>query len=324
MHSLPQKIDFTFRVIVLILTVTVGMMFLFVGARAAMAANLKSTAVIYGDVFTVGDLFGGLSKDMSGKVLGPAPQPGHDIVLNARTLMRIAVALDLPWRPASTADQVTLRRAATVIDTGEIKNLLDEQLRAEGLDGRFAISFSNTIAPQMILPHDEIATVEIGMMNYDSQHGKFQATLMAPSKDKPLAELAVAGKIERIIPVPVLKKTLSTGTIINAYDIDWVDIRESEIQNGLILDADALAGMTPRRMLVAGKPIRDNELERPQLVSRGDTVTITYGDKIMTLTAQGKAMQNGAKGDMIRVINLASNRTVDAFVEDEFMVKVQP
>ena len=324
MNSLPQKIDFTFRVVVLLLTVTIGMMFLFVGARSAMAANLRTTAMISGDVFTVGDIFSGVSKDMATRVLGPAPQPGQDVVLNARTLMRIALALDLPWRPVSTAEQVVIRRAATLIETRDIKNLLTTALRDEGLNGRFDIHFMNTEKPQIILPQDQSANVEIGMFDYDAQRGMFQATLMAPSRDNPLTELAVAGKIERIIEVPVLSKALPSGDIINGYDINWIDIKEGELQHDIILDADELVGMTPRRMLLSGKPVRANELQRPQLVGRGDTVTIVYNDKVMTLTAQGKAMQSGAKGDVIRIVNIASNRTLDALVDGDRTVTVMP
>lgn len=323
MITLPRTIDFTFRVVVLLLTVTIGMMFLLMGARAAMAANLKTTAMVYDEVFTVGDLFSGVNKDMANKVLGPAPQPGKDIVLNARTLMRIAVALDLPWRPMSSAEQVTIRRAATLIETDDIADLLKTALRDKGLGDRVELRFLNTEKPYMVLPQNQSANVEISSLDYDPQRGTFRATLMAPSRDNPLTELAVAGKVERIIEVPVLTKTLASGDIINGYDIDWVDIREGELQHDMILEADELVGMTPRRMLVSGKPVRSNELERPQLVERGDIVTIVFNDSAMTLTTQGKAMQSGAKGDVIRIVNISSNRTIDAFVESDGTVTVR-
>ena len=35
----------------------------------------------------------------------------------------------------------------------------------------------------------------------------------------------------------------------------------------------------------------------------------------MTLTAQGKALEDGGRGEMIRVVNIQSNRTIDATVQ---------
>lgn len=324
MNTVPQMLDFTFRVVVLVLAMTIGVMFVIAGARNALAATLKPTAIITENVFTVGDIFGGLSQEMADKVLGPAPQPGQDMVLNARTLMRIATALDLPWQPSSSLEQVVVRRAATLVSSDEIRNAVRNSLKEKGLEENYELTFVSMPNPQIILPHGESAAVEVTAINYDAQQGRFEATLASPSKQNPLAELAVTGKIERLVPVPVLKRTMASGDIINAYDIAWTDMKSSELQHDIILDAEGIIGMTPRRMLDSGKPVRSLELERPQLVTRGDTITITYLDGPMVLTAQGKAMQNGAKGDMIRVVNTGSNRTVDAFVEDQYVVTVTP
>lgn len=325
MNTVPQMLDFTFRLIVLILAMTIGVMFVLIGGRNALAAaTLKPTAIITSSVFTVGDIFGGLAQDKADKVLGPAPQPGQDMVLNARTLMRIAMALDLPWQPSSSMEQVVVRRAATLISSDEIRSELTNSLKEKGIEGNFELVFVSMPNPQIILPHGETAAVEVTNVHYDPQHDRFEAMLAAPSKENPLAELAITGKVERLVPVPVLKKTLSSGDIINAYDLAWVDMKSSALQHDIILNADELVGMTPRRMLESGKPVRDLDLERPQLVARGDTITITYYDGPMLLTAQGKAMQGGAKGDMIRVVNTSSNRTIDAFVEEQYVVTVMP
>ncbi len=324
MSNLAIKLDFTFRVIVLVFAMTLGVMFIFLGARNALAANLNETATVTGNVLTVGDIFSGLSYETASKVLGPAPLPGKDMVLNARTLMHIAMAMDLSWKPSHSGEQITIRREATLVTTDDIKNAVANDLKQKGIDGRFNVSFFSTAQPEMILPYGELAAVEISNLSFDPQHDRFTATLKAPSNDKALAKLTVSGKIERLIPVPILKKTMSSGDVINAYDIEWVDVKSNDLQNDVVLNADDIVGMTPRRMIISGKPVRGNELERPQLVSRGDTITITYNDGFMLLTAQGKAMQSGAKGDIIRVANTSSNRTVEAFIEGEFTVTVMP
>lgn len=324
MNTLPQKIDFAFRIAVLIFAMTIGVLFVFIGARNALAATLNPTVTVTGDVFTVGDVFGGLSQNKAQRVLGAAPKPGEDLVLNARTLMRVAIALDLPWRPASATDQITIHRQATLINANMIEDAVRQSLKENGVNGDFTVSFFNTPNPEMILPGDKTAAVEISSIDYDPKYGRFSVSLAAPSNRNPLKTLNLAGKVEKLIPVPVLKHTASSGTVINSHDIEWIDMKDSDLQNDFVVDEQALLGMTPRRMIVAGDPIRDRDLEKPQLVGRGDMITITFNDGTMALTAKGKALQDGSKGDAIRVINLASNRTIDAFVTDENVVTVTP
>ncbi len=324
MSTLTRNLDLTFRLLVLILAMTVGVFLVIAGAREALAASLKPTAIISSDTFTVGDIFSGLDGDTADKVLGAAPLPGQDMVLNARTLMRIALALDLPWRPAHSLEQVTIRRAATIIEGAPIDDALTTRLRSEGVDGRFEIAYLTAGTPRLVLPADKPAMTEVTALNYDPSSGRFEATLAAPTADMPLTTLTVIGKVERLISVPVLKSTLGNGDIIGAGDITWAEIKHSTLQSDMMLQDTDLIGLTPRRLVAAGTPMRSRELERPQLVSRGAMITIAYRDGPLALTARGKAMQNGAKGDLIRVVNTASNRTVEAFVESQNTVAVLP
>lgn len=324
MDTLAGKLDFTLRLIVLILTLTVGMVLLFFGARSAMAATLKAEAVVQSDIFTVGDIFSGLDQETADRVLGHAPEPGSDMVLDTRTLMRIASALELPWRPVSSNDQIVVRRSATLIKADTIKAAILDRLAQDGHAGTFVIDFLGAPSPEMVLPQDAADSVAVAALDFDPRTGRFTAHLVAPSQDNPVAVLDVAGNAGQMTPVPVLKQTLSAGDVIGPHDIEWLDVRQSNLQNDVILTEEDLTGMTPRRMMAAGKPVRPGDLERPQMIGRGDTVTINYHSGPLTLTAQGKALQAGAKGDVIRVVNTASSQPVEAFVENAYAVAVYP
>ena len=133
-------IDFAFRFLVLLGCLAVGLLMVIGGARAAMAATLKPDVVLTGTVLTLGDLFDGLSEEKARTVLGPAPRPGADMVLNAHTLMRIAASLDLPWRPAAVTDQVRVSTAATIIDAATVEALVKDALVSKGLTGSFSLA----------------------------------------------------------------------------------------------------------------------------------------------------------------------------------------
>jgi flagella basal body P-ring formation protein FlgA len=284
---------------------------LVLSSQKALAASLKDVAIISGDVIKLGDVFDGL-KQNADYVLGPAPQPGTDMVLNARTLYRIAVAMDLPWRPVTSAEQVTVRRAATIIPEAAVQSALRDALMQEGLQDDFNINVSGT--KDIVLPENLPQTIEVSALRFDPQKDFFEATLAAPSASNPIKKISVMGQVERLTRVPVLKSGLRNGDIIGATDIEWIDMVATSVQRDTITREDSLTGMTPQNIVHAGKPIKTTDLERPQIVARGENVILIFAEGPLVLSTKGKALQNGAIGDLVRVTNLNSSKTVDGYV----------
>ena len=307
---------FKFREILSVLAVMILAAAVIIPTTAsAFAISLRHNAMIEGNVITLGHLFSGLEQNKADKVLGPAPQPGQDMVLNARTLMRVAIAMDLPWRPASTADTIRLTRAATVISPDIIQDVLKTEISAHGVDGRFEIASASTMN-DIILPYGESATMDVEQFSFDGAKNRFDAVIVAPSKENPIVRERVSGVIHRVVDVPVLRSTMKNGAVIKQGDIDYVPMKAHNLKHDMVLNISELLHMTPRRIVVAGEPIKVNEIRPPQIVARGELVTMIYQNGPLSLTAQGKALQHGAKGDMIRVVNNSSSRTIEAKVTD--------
>lgn len=289
--------------------------------HSAAAISLKTNSVITDNTIMLSDVFSGLPKGKD-KALGPAPRPGKDMTLNARTLMRVAIALDLSWRPAHTGEYVVLSRAATVIDSSMIEDALQNEITESGMTGNYKIAFAGSMA-EMILPLDQPANVEVQSLNVRHGQNRFEAILVAPSKAEPLQTLRVSGVLHRMIDVPVLMSTMRKGSVIGVRDIEIISIQENEVRGDMAISADDLIGMTPRRIVLPGKLVKINDLQHPLIVERGDFVTMRFNDGSMILTSRGKALENGAKGDLVRVSNSASSRTVEAFVTGQREVLVK-
>jgi flagella basal body P-ring formation protein FlgA len=321
MISLPRLLDLYIRMFVLIIAITFGLIFLFAGTRAALAASLKTTSILNSDTLRLGDVFEGLSAEKANYVLGPAPQPGQDMVLNANTLLRVALSLDLPWRPSTSADQIVIRRNAATVAEDDIRNIIIHALKEKGVEGNFNLLLAGSL-PQMVLPAELPATVEIASMKFDPAKDWFEVSLAAPSVATTVTRASMTGRVQRLVNVPTLTKTLRNGDIIGATDISWIEIDAKDLQNDQLLKEEDFIGKTPRRMVNAGKPVRDNELQKPVLVDRGDMVTLVYKTGSITLTAKGKALQGGAAGDLVKFVNIASNRTLDGFVSADHEITV--
>lgn len=295
-------------------------LYLFI-AGPAKAVELKQNSIIEGSVITLGDIFYDLPHNED-KVLGPAPRPGSEMVLNARTLLRIAMALDLPWRPAGNGDHIVIERAATLISAEEIENDIIDAIKANGYNGEFELTLPSATT-EIILPQDQPATFEISELDVDTQNDHFSAVVSAPSKANALHTMRVAGKMHPMVRVPVLNDTFRNGSIIRANDIAYQMHRASTIQHDVVLNGEELIGMTPRRMVFTDKPVKLSEIEAPQIIRRGENITMIFKNGAMELTAMGKALENGSKGDLIRVVNTGSSRTITAMVTAEKEVRVQ-
>ncbi len=287
---------------------------------AANAVGIKENSIIKSNVITLGDVFYDLPRGED-RVLGNAPRPDKDMVLNARTLLRIAMAMDLSWRPSSASDKVTLRRAATIIEYEQIKEAIHTALYEENIYGDFEINIPSQYR-NIILPDDQPASMAITDINIDATRKKFEVTIVAPSEQNPIQHFSFKGQIAPVIAVPVLTANVQHGRTIQSRDIEYIKIKEQAFSRDTIADASQIIGMTARRMIMAGRPIKQTDIIATQVIKRGSLVTLSLNSGSMSLTTQVKALENGAKGDVIRVVNTLSNKTLQATVIGDNEVSV--
>lgn len=280
--------------------------------NGAYAAAPKSEITVSNDMITLADVFDGVTEN-HGYVLAPAPEPGKTKTLNADDLQRISDAFSLGWKSQNGLDQAVIRRDANVIDRYAIEAELQEKLADVLGGGKFDMQLSDRNVKINLSP-DLPATVEAEDVTYDKTRGEFRAVLFAPSAANPVVKREVRGRFSALTGIPVLKSDLRAGDIISANDIVYVDTPAREVTTATIVSAEKLVGMTPRRGLAAGKQVTPADIEQPLVVKKGDVVTMTLKSKIMSLTAQGKALENGAAGQIVRIINTSSNQVVEGIV----------
>lgn len=314
-HPLKTLLPRALRLAVILAALFTGGVLVVAGAQAALASpsiTLRSASTVKDEVIRLGDIFDGLTQNQD-YVLGLAPKPGQDMTLNARTLMRIAIALDLPWRPRDSADQTVIRRSATLIGADDIRDTVEQALRNQGVDGSFSLTFSSPVE-DIALPNDSEGTIELVSLRIEPDKDRFTAELAAPSAKNPVRNLSLSGQIERTVELPILNRDLRNGDIITQADIAFLEVNARDIGKDCLLRAEDLVGMTPRRMVLSGKPIRTVDIQSPKMVSRNGKVLITFQKGPMVLTAEGRALQDGAKGESVRVVNVASSRTIQGVV----------
>lgn len=131
--------------------------------------------------------------------------------------------------------------------------------------------------------------------------------------------LLASGPVEDV-QVAVLQQPVARGERIEASDFT-TEARSAAAARGA-LTIEHAAGMEATRNLQAGAIVRQSDVMRPQLVHRGEAVTIRIVSGALVITASGRALGGAAAGDAIRVVVNATNRTLDGVVEGSGTVRV--
>ncbi len=121
--------------------------------------------------------------------------------------------------------------------------------------------------------------------------------------------------------VPVAAERISAGTRIQADHLvrQWVEVSRERGQ--LVADAGELEGMTLRRTLAMGEPVRRSDITTEYLVRAGDTVNVVFSGEGMQIVLSAVARQNGAANEDIRVYSEQTRKTYLATVRSSDQVE---
>ncbi|HEN3655119.1 TPA: flagellar basal body P-ring formation protein FlgA [Yersinia enterocolitica] len=135
-------------------------------------------------------------------------------------------------------------------------------------------------------------------------------------------EVSVTVKPDIYLPVWVAKNTLERGKMVAPDDIELKKKNISTAQGGYITDPDEIVGLTVKRRIRGLQVVTPSQLEQPVLVTRGQQVLMIAEQDGIEARMLGEALKNGRKGELIKVKNLSSKRTVTAIVDDMATVRM--
>ena len=108
----------------------------------------------------------------------------------------------------------------------------------------------------------------------------------------------------------MLARPLAAGEVVRAADVIIERRPKAEFAANIMTNVDQAVGMAARRRDAAGRGAAPDRPGEAELVARNDSVTITFEVPGITLTMRGKALEGGAQGDTINVLNVQSKRPI--------------
>ncbi len=286
-------------------------------ALPAHAATLRGGTTLSDPAVRLSDLFDGVVQD---RTIGPGPEPGGRIIVEAAQLGAIARQFNVDWRPGSTADRIVLERPGRPFPREEAMAALRAALAVAGVSGDADVEMPGYAAP--IVPAEAAARAEVGQLDYNTAEGRFTAMLSVTAAGMPPAHARLSGRVVEMLELPVAAHRMMPGDVIGRADVQMARLRASLIRTEVAQVPAQAIGMAMRHPVGAGAPLLLADLGRPFMVQKGEPVQMQLETPGISLLAQGIAMDNGAAGERVRVLNAQSRAIVDAEVAGSGRVRV--
>lgn len=292
--------------------------------------QLRSEVNLARDLVTFGDLIPGLSGEAAATAAFRAPALGETGTIQVARIVEAARAAGI----VHDANELRSQGFAQVVVTRSARRITAMDLEAAvkaGLQERFGVDariFALAIdggAPSIAVEPELTGDVAVVELSFDARSRRLQARLAVPgSTAMRLKPLRISGQLVETMEVVVPRRLIARGETLGKDDI-VIERRQREGQSGEVIgDIRAAIDKVARRALLAGVPLRASDVQREEIVGKGDLVTIVYETPGLLLTLRGRANEAGAMGDVITITNPQSKRVLQGKVSGPGRVSVQP
>ncbi|PSO30175.1 flagella basal body P-ring formation protein FlgA [Bradyrhizobium sp. MOS002] len=297
-------------------------------ARAAddfiATPTLRASITVTSDVVRVGDLI-----DNAGSAalipLYRSPDLGTTGALPVAQLLAVLRAKQVIGVMTGDIKEVQVTRLARTLANKDLETAVASALeRRFGLGdaANITVTFDRGIA-DMRLDASNTGVLQPVATRYDARSGRFDIAFEINSDNNPApTKLRFTGNAIETVEVAVLTRDIDRVDLLKASDVAMERRPKAEV-TGEAASRDRTLGMQLRRPMRAGTPIRVADIVKPDFVQRDQNVTVIYQVPGIYLTTRGKAIESGAEGDTISVLNLQTKRTLSGVVTGRGQVTVQ-
>src|SRR4051794_286978 len=279
------------------------------------APRLRELVAVSSEIVRIGDLVenAGAAADVP---VFRAPDLGQTGAVQLGRIIDALRPYDLTGLDTGGLNEVVVTRLSRAMTAKDITDRI-----ARALSGQYGLGDAQNLA--VILDRDvRILHVEptvggdlvVSRMNVDPRTGRFDIAFELPGSTlSRRAGLRFTGTVTETVEAAMLTRSLRIGEVVKASDVTMGRRPKAELR-GEGMGPDQVIGMAAKTTLRNGQALRTDDLVKPQIVQRNEAVTIYYEVPGIMLTVRGKAIEGGAMGDVVGVLNIQSNRTVQATV----------
>jgi flagellar basal body P-ring formation protein FlgA len=286
------------------------------GSLPPTIPTLRRVATVTSDVVRIGDLVDDAGTSANVPIFR-SPDIGTTGTVAAIQVLQALRSHDLSDVKTNGIEAIEVTRPGRAVTKKDIEARVVRSLGAQFRSAEaknIAVFFDRDVQPIYVEP-SVTADLQVTNAYFDARSGRFDITLEIPgSALTRRASLHYSGTMMEMAEAAVLTRSLARGELVRNSDIMLVRKPKSDLKNDAIDTLDHLVGMEARTAIPAGQPLRQADLIKPERIKRDESITLIYEVPGILLTCRGKALESGADGDVISVLNVQSKRTVQGTV----------
>jgi flagella basal body P-ring formation protein FlgA len=299
-------------------------------AAGMMRISVSPSTLIDGDSVYLGKIAKIEGDDphlvdrLSSIFIGRAPLPGDTREFEVADLNRRLKqnGFDPADLELQIPPKVKVQRSLIVMSREKIKVLVSDYITKNLLAGLPDARVQDIrVAEEIELPGGNITYTVNPTHNADTM-GKIQFIINFDVNGKFFKRVWATATVEVFSDVVVTQKPLGRHKPITEDDIAVQKMDLANLPADVIIDPEAVLGKRTKRAIGAQTVLRQNLVEFPPLVRRGDVVVIIVETEGLKATALGEVKKKGRIGERIPVINFDSKKILHARVVDANTVKV--
>jgi flagellar basal body P-ring formation protein FlgA len=212
--------------------------------------------------------------------------------------------------------------SAAMMGENEVKQAVKSHVEenAPWPKDRIRVEFLAAI-PETAIPAGS-STCQVRSRAGETYIGRTSFAVRFSKGDTFIREETVRVRIEVLTDVVVSTGSIARDTIMDPSDVmvkkKWLDTAAS----GVVTDVSEVVGKKASTRINPGTEITKHMLRSIPVVKKGEVVRIVLESGPMMISAMGLCEQDGGAGDLIRVQNTSSKKTVFARVLGASLVKV--
>lgn len=288
------------------------------------APTLRASVSVTSDVVRIGDLIDNAGSAAQIPVYR-SPDLGTTGTLTVGQVLAVLRAKQVIGVMTGDVKEVQVTRLARTLASKDIENAVAGALERRfglGEAANITITFDRSVG-ETRLEASNTGALQPVATRFDARSGRFDIAFeIANDGNASPTKLRFTGTAVETVEVAVLTRDIDRAELLKSSDLSMERRPKAEV-TGEPASRDRSIGMQLRRTMRAGTPVRAADIVKPDFVVRDQAVTIIYQVPGLYLTTRGKAIENGAEGDSVSVLNLHSKRTLTGIVTGRGQVTVQ-
>jgi flagella basal body P-ring formation protein FlgA len=286
-----------------------------IAAAPPSTPTLKRTATVSTDIVHIGDLVDNAGAAADAPIFR-SPDVGTTGSVPVQQVLDAIRPYHIYLIDTGNLATVEVTRAGRTIDASDIQARIARTFAGRyglGEADNLAVTLDSLVRPITV---DGAPGFDLALMGsaLDPRTGRFEVTFEVPGNFSARRSLRVTGTVVETVLTAVLTHQVARGDLIKASDVAIERRPKSDVTSEAIGSDGGAVGLAVRQPMRTGQPLRRADLMKPEMVHRDDSVSLVYEVPGILLTTRGKAIESGAEGDVINVLNIQSKRTVQGIV----------